>query len=237
MKMVNQARRLGYAVNRIALRLPKERYYFGDYLMGIKNRWALIGERKKVGDLVSSTMAETFFRQVKYMVETAEDYKMIPILFIVGSVREWRSKEELRLKKARKKYQPMTISKIEDAITNAHVRVLDVAPTLIVRHITSDIQMIRAMYNYGLEIDKKRIGSPLPRPLKDTERKYSYQVSVIATNFNLPEWMAKNIIDYYDNYTEFIESAKEQELRYRIKGLGRVNAEKIMKRIEWLRGK
>ena len=235
--MRSKALRLGFPVNRILLRLKGERFSFGDYLVGRKDKFCFVAERKTIGDFVSSTWGDKrFFRQIKYMAEIAELLNMIPILYLVGSIREWRSKERARISRDYRKgkidriYEPASISTIEDNITEAHVRVLDVAPTVVIRQVANDIQLLRTFYGYALGAEDRRIGSPRPRGIVVAERKYAFQASVVATAFNIAERKARAIIDEYGSFNEFREEATENSLVYRVKGVGQVNAKVIMKR-------
>lgn len=239
--IIRKAQKLGFPIRQILLRLKGERYSFGDYLIGISNvlkgnSFAFIIERKTIGDLVSSAREERFYRQIKYMAEVAELYNMIPILYLVGSIREWRAKERIRIKRdfAKKKikhlYEPASISKIEDNITDAHLRILDIAPTMIIRHVCNDIQMLRTIYGYAQGAMEKRIGSPRPRRITEVKRKYAFQASLIATAFNLSERKAQAIISEFGSFKEFTERASKDNLIYGVKGIGQVNAEMIMKR-------
>lgn len=239
-KMINKAKKLGYPVKQTQLKLPKERYGFGDYLVGRKDRFALIMERKTWADLLGSIRDERFFRQIFYMHETAEEYGLIPFLFIEGSVREWRTKERQRImrmyrnRKIDKPYEPPSIARVEGAITSAHVRVLSTAPTVVIRHVTSSIETLRTFYGYAQRIEQGQINMPRPRRIKNAARKISYQKSTLATVFDITDKQAANILDKFESFNDFIDDGIKWDLT-QIRGIGSVAEKKIKRRLKLLK--
>lgn len=238
--MFSKAKKLGYPVKKTQLTLPKERYGFGDYLIGRRKKFALIGERKTWADLQGSIRDERFFRQIFYMHEVALEYGMIPFLFIEGSVREWRTKERQRIMRAyragriSKPYEPPSIARVEGAITSAHVRVLTTAPTVIIRHVTNSVELLRTIYSYAQRINEGQIGMPRPRRIKEVKRRYAYQISALATLFDITDNQAAHILDKYDSLTDFIDEGLKNDLSI-IRGIGTVAEKKIKRRLKLLK--
>ena len=239
-KMFSKARKLGFPVKKTQLKLPKDRFMFGDYLIGKKDKFALVMERKTWADLQSSIRDERFFRQIYYMHEVAMEYGMIPFLFIEGSVREWRTKERQRIMrsyqrgKISKPYEPPSIARVEGAITSAHVRVLTSAPTVVIRHVTNSVETLRTFYSYGQRIDEGQKGMPRPRRIKDTNRRLAYQKSSIATLFDITEKQATNIMEKCDSFEDFIDEGLTWDLT-QIRGIGSIAEKKIRRRLKMLK--
>lgn len=238
-KMRTLAQRLGYPVRKTTLRIPGERYCFGDYLMG-SNRFAVIAERKTGLDIMSSIRDGRVFYQISYMAEVAELFKMIPIVFIEGSLREARTKEKQRIrrmylqKRIERMYEPPSITRLESDLTSLHTRVLHLAPTVIIRHVTNGVQLLRAMHGYATRIAEGKIGAPRPRGITVANRGLAFQTFMIATAFNVSESKARNILEHYGSFKDFIETADERSLTY-AKGIGPISAKIMMKRLRLLK--
>ena len=239
-KMFSKAKKLGYPVKKTQLTLPKERYGFGDYLIGRKNKFAIIMERKTWSDLQGSVRDERFFRQIFYMHEVAMEYGLIPFLFIEGSVREWRTKERQRImrlfrnRKIDKPYEPPSIARVEGAVTSAHVRVLTTAPTVIIRHVTNSVETLRTIYSYAQRINEGQIGMPRPRRIKNINRRRPFQKSALATLFDITDKQAANILEKFDTLHDFIDEGLKEDLST-IRGIGSVGEKKIKRRLKLLK--
>lgn len=239
-KMFSKAKKLGLPVKKTQLKLPKERYGFGDYLIGRMNKFALIMERKTWADLLSSVRDERFFRQIYCMHEVALEYGLIPFLFIEGSVREWRTKERNRIiklyqrRKIDRPYEPPSIARVEGAITSAHVRVLTSAPTVVIRHVTNSVETLRTFYSYAHRINEGQIGMPRPRRIKNTNRRRAFQTSALATLFDITDKQAANIIRKFDSVADFIDEGSTYDLK-QIRGIGLVADKKIKRRLKMLK--
>jgi ERCC4-type nuclease len=238
--MFSKAKKLGYPVKKTTLKFPKERYMFGDYLIGRRNQFALIMERKTWSDLQGSIKDERFFRQIFYMNEVAEEYGLIPFLFIEGSVREWRTKEKQRIMRMYKQgkidriYEPSSIARIEGAITSAHVRVLTAAPSVIIRHVTNSVQTLNIFYSYAQRIADGQLGMPRPRRIKKVNRRFAFQKSALATLFDITDRQAANILDEYETLHNFLDEGYNSNIS-KVKGLGSVAEKKIKGRLKMLK--
>lgn len=239
-KMFMKAKKLGYPVKKTQLKLPKERYGFGDYLIGKKDKFAIIMERKTWSDLQGSIRDERFFRQIFYMHEVALEYGMIPFLFVEGSVREWRTKERQRIMRAYRNgkisqpYEPPSIARVEGAITSAHVRVLTSAPTVTIRHVTNSVETLRTIYSYAHRINEGQKGMPRPRRIKDATRRFAYQKSALATLFDITDKQATNILDKFDTLHDFIDEGLKSDL-VQVRGIGTIAEKKIKRRLKLLK--